>query len=153
MPARAGSLGAPQGFVISDDQRVVFPLHLPDMALVVVVRAEAVRERVESLRAARGAKLTFRISMSDDGELLSDQQLPRLRVRFANLESEATAQLGVRSFYGWSLLFVIPLTFAGGISGLAGHAPRGPGRRNAITVRLERVARAQDAVDLDPDVR
>jgi signal transduction histidine kinase len=85
------------------------------LPLVVVVRAEEVRASIASDRAAHGDPTKFQINAKGVGEPLGEQQLPGLRVTLPELEAAATAGPGLRrSFYGWSLLFVVPFTFLGG---------------------------------------
>jgi signal transduction histidine kinase len=85
------------------------------LPLVVVVRAESIRESVAARRSSAGPTQRFNIGVDLAGEPLGDEHLPGLRIVFPDLEAEVSSAVGLqRSFYGWSLLFVVPLTFLGG---------------------------------------
>jgi signal transduction histidine kinase len=70
------------------------------------------RDDPESDRVWRDATEKFQINFGGDGESLSEDHLPQLKVSFPDLRTEAIAAASLeQSFYAWSLLSVVPLTF------------------------------------------
>jgi signal transduction histidine kinase/tetratricopeptide (TPR) repeat protein len=104
----------PDGKFERDYMRAVFT------PLVIVIRADSVLPKrramspqdSESDRIWRSATEKFQIQLDADGELLNEDQLPRLRVTFPDLRLETMAggTLG-QTFYAWSLVTIVPLTF------------------------------------------
>jgi len=112
--AASRSFPPPEGKFELDYYRAVFT------PLVIVIRADSVLPKrramspqdSESDRIWRIATEKFQIRLDGDGELLNEDQLPRLRVTFPDfrLETMAKGTLG-QTFYAWSLVTIVPLTF------------------------------------------
>jgi signal transduction histidine kinase len=92
------------------------PEGIASSPLAFVVDAEAIRKSVEEGRAARSEDTPFSIAVGGDSGQPLGEHLPNLRVTFQSAaEAEVLPESELeRSFYGLSLLLVIPLTFLGG---------------------------------------
>ena len=98
----------------SPDGRFISFLAQSVTPLVVVVSADAVRRTVESNRASNGSSPRFAFNMNGEGEPIWESA-GGLHITFPDFGADAAGGLGLRhSFYAWSILFVVPLTFVGG---------------------------------------